>query len=119
MNASFRQAGFSYLRYVNTCSAMVRKCIKPSSSLRKDGEEGASAFFCEKKLLTRRSGHPRPVQRHPLPLAERQDAGPDPNGLADGNHEQNVAHWLLCKHALVVLRHLGFVLAANAHSGRR
>ena len=54
MNQSFRAAGFTYLRYVNTCSVsreafengsfsdgshwqtMVRRCIKDSSELKKD-----------------------------------------------------------------------------------
>lgn len=38
MNQQIRAAGFTYLRYVNTCSTMVRRCIKKESKLRKDAD---------------------------------------------------------------------------------
>ncbi len=38
MNQQIRAAGFSYLRYVNTASVMVRRCIKKESKLRKDSD---------------------------------------------------------------------------------
>ena len=38
MNQQIRAAGFTYLRYVNTASVMVRRCIKKDSKLRKEAD---------------------------------------------------------------------------------